>query len=319
MSALHPFATPSRMPAAPAAPAGVAPLPHLGVLRAQGADAASFLQGQLTQDVVLQAAGTARLAALCNPQGRMLASFWVFKRAADELLLITSADTLAATLKRLSMFVLRAKVRLSDATAEHALHGLLGHAPPAGQGDGAALIALPPADGVARALWLAPAGSAPPPGEPVSEADWLHAEVRAGVARITQPVAGAFVPQMLNYESADGVSFKKGCYPGQEVVARSQFRGAIKRRAFVGQVAGSAQAGQEVFAAGSEQPVGLIAQAAAAPGGGGTAVIACLQLGAVPSANAADAANAAASLHAHSPHGPALQGLHLPYALREDI
>ncbi|MDO5288790.1 MAG: folate-binding protein [Pseudomonadota bacterium] len=304
MSALQPLVTPAAAPAS----GGMAPLPHLGVLRAEGADAASFLQGQLTQDVALQAVGTARLAALCNPQGRMLASFWVFKRAPDELLLITSADTLAATLKRLSMFVLRAKAKLSDATAHFALHGVLGAAPGASGGNGV-LIALPPADGSARSLWLAPAGSAPPPGEPVSEAAWLHAEVRAGVARITQPVVGAFVPQMLNYESVDGVSFKKGCYPGQEVVARSQFRGAIKRRAFVGQVAGSAQAGQEVFAAGSDQPVGLLAQAAPAPDGT-TAVIACLQLSASP---------AEASLHTGSPQGPALSALHLPYALREDI
>ena len=268
---------------------GIAPLPHLGVIRAQGEDAAKFLQGQLTQDVVLMKPGEARLAAFCNAKGRMLASFEVVKVSAHELLLVTSADTLAATLKRLSMFVLRAKCKLSDATADVALAGLLGDAAvsiaaralpssASGQFDHEFVITLPPADDTPRALWLAPAGTPLPDVPAVSEADALFAEVRAGVARITQPVVEAFVPQMLNYESVGGINFKKGCYPGQEVVARSQFRGAIKRRAFVGQVAGSAQAGQEVFdAAAPDQPVGLIAQAAAAPGGG-TAVIVALQL-----------------------------------------
>ncbi|QTD47155.1 YgfZ/GcvT domain-containing protein [Ottowia testudinis] len=297
------------------------PLPHLGVIRAQGEDAAKFLQGQLTQDVALMKPGESRLAAFCNAKGRMLASFEVLKVSADEFLLVTSAGTLAATLKRLSMFVLRAKCRLSDATADVALAGLLGDAaisiaararPSSASGhfDHEFTIPLPAADGTPRALWLAPAGTPLPPTAPVSEADWLLAEVRAGVARITQPVAEAFVPQMLNYESVGGINFKKGCYPGQEVVARSQFRGAIKRRAFVGQVAGAAQAGQEVFdAAAPDQPVGLIAQAAAAPGGG-TAVIASLQLSALADQPA---------LHIGAPDGPALTALHQPYPLLEDI
>ena len=297
---------------------GISPLPHLGVIRARGEDAARFLQGQLTQDVQHLPPGQARLAALCNPKGRMLASFWVLRRADDELLLITSADTLAATLKRLSMFVLRARLKLSDATSELALRGLIGDATisiAAGanqtsadsQNDAVSTIPLPAADGAPRALWLAPAGTPAPAGASLSSADWLAAEVRAGVARVTQPVVEAFVPQMLNYESVDGVHFQKGCYPGQEVVARSQFRGAIKRRAFVGQVAGAAQAGQDVFgAADPSQPVGLIAQAAPVPGG--TAVIAALRLDALKQPLAVGRAD-----------GPPLSGLHIPYALREDI
>ena len=234
---------------------GICPLPHLGVIRASGEDAARFLQGQLTQDVQHLPPGQARLAALCNPKGRMLASFWVLRRADDELLLITSADTLAATLKRLSMFVLRARLKLSDATSELALRGLIGDATisiAAGanqtsadsQNDAVSTIPLPAADGAPRALWLGPVGTPAPAAASLSSADWLAAEVRAGVARVTQPVVEAFVPQMLNYESVDGVHFQKGCYPGQEVVARSQFRGAIKRRAYVGHVDGAAQAGQ---------------------------------------------------------------------------
>jgi len=297
---------------------GICPLPHLGVIRASGEDAARFLQGQLTQDVQHLPPGQARLAALCNPKGRMLASFWVLRRADDELLLITSADTLAATLKRLSMFVLRARLKLSDATSELALRGLIGDATisiAAGanqtsadsQNDAVSTIPLPAADGAPRALWLGPVGTPAPAAASLSSADWLAAEVRAGVARITQPVVEALVPQMLNYESVDGVHFQKGCYPGQEVVARSQFRGAIKRRAFVGQVAGAAQAGQDVFsAADPSQPVGLIAQAAPVPGG--TAVIAALRLDALEQPLAVGRAD-----------GPPLSGLHIPYALREDI
>ena len=297
---------------------GISPLPHLGVIRASGEDAARFLQGQLTQDVQHLPPGQARLAALCNPKGRMLASFQVLRRADDELLLVTSADTLAATLKRLSMFVLRARLKLSDATSELALRGLIGDATisiAAGanqtsadsQNDAVSTSPLPAADGAPRGLWLGPPGTPAPAAASLSSADWLAAEVRAGVARVTQPVVEAFVPQMLNYESVDGVHFQKGCYPGQEVVARSQFRGAIKRRAFVGQVAGAAQAGQDVFsAADPSQPVGLIAQAAPVPGG--TAVIAALRLDALKQPLAVGRAD-----------GPPLSGLHIPYALREDI
>ncbi len=293
---------------------GVAALPRLGVIRAQGEDAASFLQGQLTQDMVQMKPGEARLAALCSPKGRMLASFVACRVAADEFWLVCSRDLLAKTLKRLSMFVLRARLKLSDASDELALHGMIGaaaSAATAGDQPAAAFVApLPAADGAARALWIGTTGSAPPTGEALSAEQWDWAAVRSGVAMVTTPVAEAFVPQMLNYESVGGVNFKKGCYPGQEVVARSQFRGAIKRRAYVGQVAGAAQAGQDVFAATDpEQPVGLIAQAAVAPAGG-TAVIAVLQV--------AELARSSA-LHVGGADGPALAGLAIPYALAEDI
>ncbi|MDR0274429.1 MAG: folate-binding protein [Burkholderiaceae bacterium] len=302
-------------------PSGVARLTHLGVIRAAGADAATFLQNQLTQDVARLPAGGTRLAAWCNPKGRMLASFWVHRRGEDELLLLISQDLLARTLQRLSMFVLRAKLKLTDASAEFMVHGLIGDATDFGASDPDSIkdgsqkdhkilkLALPASDGLPRALRLAPAGAPAPSGTALSEADWLLAEVRSGIARITQPVAEAFVPQMLNYESVGGVDFKKGCYPGQEVVARSQFRGAIKRRAFVGQVQGQAQTGQEVFdLADLAQPVGLLAQTAPARDGS-TAVIASIQL----------PARASAALCVGTLDGPRLGDLHLPYPLLEDV
>ena len=299
---------------------GIAPLPHLGVIRAAGEQAAEFLQGQLTQDLVLMKPGEAGLAGYCNAKGRLLASFVACKRAPDEIWLVCSRDLLARTLKKLAMFVLRSKVRLTDASDELALYGLIGDAASSiaagavqssagGQNDAEFLAALPPAGDAPRALWIGPASSAPPTGHALSPALWDWAAVQSGVATVSAPVIEAFVPQMLNYESVGGISFKKGCYPGQEVVARSQFRGAIKRRAYVGHVAGAAQAGQEVFsAADPDQPVGQIAQAAAADGA--AAVIAVLQVAEVA---------AGAALHVGSASGPVLAGLAIPYPLAEDI
>ncbi|WP_036596975.1 YgfZ/GcvT domain-containing protein [Ottowia thiooxydans] len=290
---------------------GAARLTDLGVIRVVGDEAAKYLQGQLTQDVVLMKPGESRLAALCNPKGRMVASFVMLKRAPDDILLICSRDILAATLKRLSMFVMRSKAKLSDATEQFHLFGLIGQAAQEHSvTDGQHLCPLAPADDSPRTLLVSPAEAPEPSATPLDLALWHWADVRSGVALVTQPIVEAFVPQMLNYESIGGVNFKKGCYPGQEVVARSQFRGAIKRRAFVAQVDGTTQAGQEVFtSADADQPCGVIALAAPAPGGG-TAVIASLQLAALDSIDA---------LTVGGPGGPALTGWRLPYQLLADI
>jgi len=299
---------------------GVAPLPQLGVIRATGEDAASFLHGQLTQDFALLGAHEARLAAFCNAKGRMQASFVAFKRAPDEILLVCSRDLLAPTLKRLSMFVLRAKAKLSDASAEFALHGVAGEtlknlqpgpqAPWTASDLGAGrLVQLYPADGQPRALWVGPVGSPPPAGPALDTALWQWGEVRSAVATVTAPIVEAFVPQMLNYESVGGVNFKKGCYPGQEVVARSQFRGTLKRRAFLVHADAELAAGQEVFQASDpEQPAGLVAQAAKAPTGGWDAIVS-LQL------TAAEAGD----LHAGSATGVRLELQPLPYLLLADV
>jgi folate-binding protein YgfZ len=296
---------------------GVAPLPHLGVIRVQGEEAAKFLHGQLTQDFALLGQAEARLAAFCTAKGRMLASFVGFKRGADEILLVCGRDVLQATLRRLSMFVLRTKAKLGDASAEFALVGLAGEAVPAPaaapwaltQAAGGHVVQLYPADGQPRALWVGPADAPPPAGAPLDAELWQWGEVRSGIARITAPVVEAFVPQMLNYESVGGVNFKKGCYPGQEVVARSQFRGTLKRRAFIAHADAELAAGQEVFrAADAEQPAGLVAQAARAPEGGCDAIVS-LQLGAAE----------AGDLHAGTAGGPALRLLPLPYLLLADV
>lgn len=295
---------------------GIAPLPHLGVIRVDGADAASFLQGQLTQDFVLLQDNQARLAAYLSPKGRMLASFIGLRRSSTELLLVCSRDLLPATLKRLSMFVLRAKVRLTDASADFQCWGLAGDALLSIAGSAlpawskaefgsASVVHLYPAESQPRALLVAPADAPAPTGPALAPGLWDWSEVRSGVATLTAPVVDAFVPQMLNYESIGGVNFKKGCYPGQEVVARSQFRGTLKRRTYLAHAPSALAVGAEVFAPeDAEQPVGTVVQASAAPGGGVDALVA-LQIAA-----------ASGALHVG---GVALTLLPLPYALLDDI
>ena len=299
---------------------GVAQLGHLGVIRVEGVDAASFLQGQLTQDFSLLGRSEARLAAYCSAQGRMLASFYGFMRSQTEILLVCNRDLLAPTIQRLSRFVMRAKVRLVDASPDYILLGLAGEILSTIAGasyaawskldfDSASLVFLYPSNGVQRALWLAPVAQTQPTGPLLSEQDWALGEVQSGIAMISAATVDTFVPQMLNYESVGGVNFKKGCYPGQEVVARSQFRGTLKRRAFTAHSAAPMRAGDEVFQdADPQQPCGIVAQSAAAANGGFEAII-----------SMQTAAAAAGGLHLGTGTGPALSVTAAPYPLLADI
>ena len=303
---------------------GVAPLTHTGLIRAQGTDAAKFLHNQLTNDFSLLGLSEARLAGFCNAKGRLQASFIGFKRSHTDILLLCSADLLAATLKRLSMFVLRSQVKLVDASADFVVYGLAGSAvSEATQAiadsrgnpwtktdlDGISVVNLYPADGVPRALWVAPTGTPAPEGEVLTPEQWAWGEVRSGIATVTQPILEAFVPQMLNYESVGGVNFKKGCYPGQEVVARSQFRGTLKRRAYLAHADATLKAGDELFAPeDASQPCGLVVQAAAAPEGGFDAIVS-MQISAFE----------AGGVHALGADGPLLSLQPAPYPLLADI
>jgi len=303
---------------------GVAQLSHLGVIHATGADAATFLQGQLTQEMVGIGPDTARLAAFCNAKGRMQASFVVFKRSNDdgieEFLMVCSADILSQTLKRLCMFVMRAKVKLSDASADFKLYGLVEGAIDLALDcsrihwakhdfKGKNYVFLYPGAGVERVLCCVPAGQPAPAGADLPIDTWNWLEVQAGIALISQPIFEAFVPQMLNYESVGGVNFKKGCYPGQEVVARSQFRGTLKRRAYVVHGLGEMHVGQEVFHdSDAEQPCGLVAACAPNPSGGVDAIVSMQTSAALSGALTLDSAQ-----------GIALNLLALPYPLLEDI
>ena len=239
------------------------------LLRVHGADATTFLHAQLSQDVIHMSANTARLTAWCNAKGRMVASCVLVREqgAADgttssaSYLLLCRRDILPTFIRKLKMYVLRSKVVLEDASASMAAYGLLGDAAQhawqtSGSGlpdapwqclsvqDTAAgcsryLINLYPAAAsaqaaaVPRVLCLQAAGLPAPQGNSLPLWHWEWAEAASGVANIGQACTELFVPQMVNFESVGGVSFKKGCYPGQEVVARSQFRGAIKRRGLI--------------------------------------------------------------------------------------
>lgn len=298
---------------------GAVPLTHLGVIGARGADAASFLQGQLTNDVAGMAPSQARLAGFCSAKGRLQASFIVWKDGAEDLLLVCAASVLPSTLKRLSMFVLRARCKLRDASAETPLWGLIGNVAASAAGDlavwhrrdhdGATLLRLPDADGQTRCIVAAP-GAALSASWPVLPLDaWRRLEVRSGVPLIETATVEQFVPQMLNYEIVGGVDFQKGCYPGQEVVARSQYRGTIKRRMFLFDVDAAAVAGQEVFhSADPGQPAGLVVNAAPDAAGQGSTLLAEVKLAALEEG----------TLHLGAPDGPALTLGALPYTVPRD-
>jgi len=305
--------------ASPAAlPEGAVRLADWGVIRALGDDAAKFLHGQLTQDIEHLVAGQARLAGFCSAKGRLMASFVVWRPQPAELLLACSADLLPAVLKRLSMFVLRAKCKLSDASAELPLWGLAGAAALQALGDtapdlpwgqttagAAAVIRLPDAliDGAAVARLLL-AGGEPPNLPALDMPSWRAFEVHSGVARIVAATAEQFVPQMVNLELVGGVNFQKGCYPGQEIVARSQYRGTLKRRSVVMSCPVALAPGSEVFHdADPEQPAGMVVLAGALPGRDPVALV-----------EVKLAALEAGALHAGTADGPLLSPHALPYA-----
>ena len=296
---------------------GAVRLADWGVIRAQGADASGFLQGQLTQDVQQLDQRSFRLAGFCTAKGRLLASLLVWRSGADEILLACSADVLSATLKRLSMFVLRAKCKLSDASPTLALYGLSGTAATTSLGVNAPALAgqrsdafggqvlrLPDSAGVARYLLAVPTELTPPALPAMAHEAWLWLEVNCGVARIVAATVEQFVPQMVNFELVGGVSFQKGCYPGQEIVARSQYRGSVKRRAFVFACDAATQPGQEVFhSADAGQPAGMVVNAASWAGSHRALVEVKL------------AALEAGSLHLGAADGPLLQRVAQPYAM----
>jgi folate-binding protein YgfZ len=296
---------------------GAVRLADWGLIRAQGDDAASFLHGQLTQDMTSLREGQARLAGYCSAKGRLLATFVAWRSDASTLLLACSADLLPQTLKRLSMFVLRAKCKLTDASADVALYGLAGDAAREWLGPGApaqvwqaaaigeaTALRLPDAEGVPRYLLCMPAQSLAPQLPVLPGDTWAWLEARSAVPRIVAATVEQFVPQMVNLEALDGVNFRKGCYPGQEVVARSQYRGTLKRRGFLLSAQAPAAPGQEVFSsADPDQPAGMVVNAGSHEGL--HAAFVELKISALEGS----------SLHLGSADGPQLHPAALPYEL----
>lgn len=328
--------------------AGAVQLTHWGVIRARGADAVKFLQGQLTNDLITLTPSQFRPAGFCSAKGRLQASFLVWKISDEEVLLACSASVLTTTLKRLSMFVMRAQCKLTDASAEIALWGVAGDAAETlwrDQGvavDGAvqkfelengSLLRLPAVDGIARLMFAATAAEPLPVAagpnslqataaildvvRPAALASfpalslgaWRWLEVRSGLSVIEAATVDQFVPQMLNYDIVGGVDFRKGCYPGQEIVARSQYRGTLKRRMFLFDVDTPALPGQDVFhSADPGQPAGQVVNAAEHPTGVGTSVLVEVKLAALD----------AGSLHLATPDGVTLRRVPLPYEIPAD-
>jgi folate-binding protein YgfZ len=274
----------------------VAPLTHLSLLGFAGDDARTFLHNQLTSDVNHLATGNAQYAAWCSPKGRMLASFALFRRGADYLALL-SADLSEFIQKRLQIYVLRSRVTIGERSAGCEIIGVSGpqaagalqsaglEAPAAAMGTtesaDASVIRLDDqrcvvvaASGAAPRIWQELSAIVHPAGAPV----WQWLDIAAGIPWIAEATREAFVPQMADFDKIGGVSFHKGCYPGQEVVARAKYLGKVKRHLYRVRAAGPLAAGMSVFpAATPDQPCGQIANAAAAPGGGFDALAVLLE------------------------------------------
>jgi folate-binding protein YgfZ len=228
-----------------------ASLPQWGLIFVEGADAASFLQNQLSNSVLglsrtltpqfAQSHDSVRLVGYCNAKGRLLASAWLGQfpedaNAPDRFALFISKDIAASIAKRLSMFVLRSKVKVIDASSQWSISGYC-----CNDSDitnlqievGQIGLRLPDVMANDQTYSRALIASKIDGSESKLSDDsmqWNHLEVMSAIPRIVLATQEQFVPQMINFESVAGVDFKKGCYPGQEIVARSQYRGAIKRR-----------------------------------------------------------------------------------------
>lgn len=266
----------------------VADLSHWGLIAFSGDDSQEFLHGQVTNDLRSLGQDRAVFAAYCSAKGRMLGNFLIFRRGGDFLLMLPESVR-EAVQKRLAMFILRSKVKARDAGTEWVRLGLSG--PGADEVLKDAMGTLPGADIMAvahtgtglairlgpqrfdllvgpehaAALWQRLSGKA----RPVGPAAWDWLMVAAGVPAIVPATQDQFVPQMANMVELGGVSFQKGCYPGQEIVARSQYLGTQKRRLYLAHAEQAVQPGDGVYSpASGDQAIGQVANVAAAPEGG---------------------------------------------------
>jgi folate-binding protein YgfZ len=198
-------------------------LADLGVVRVQGADAVKFLQGQVSNDVSRVSPENAVLAGLHNPQGRAIALLRFVLAAPDDVLAILPRELAATVATRLSKFVLRAKAKVSHASPEWVVDGVEGAEVP----EGTARVQLGPS----RWLVIAPASAASSAAPDASAREhWRALDIADGLPQVYAATSEAFVAQMLNLDVVGGIAFDKGCYTGQEVIARAHYRGKVKRR-----------------------------------------------------------------------------------------
>ncbi len=307
-----------------------------GLIAVSGEDAASFLHKQLTNDIEHLPPGEVRLAAYCTPKGRIQASFLIWRQG-DAVLLQLPRAIQPALQKRLQMFVMRDKAKLADVTDNAEYGVVLGLGGKAAQAslvqhfstmpatpnsvlhhELGTLMRLADAFGSPRYQWLTSAETAqsvwPKLAASLAKAGsdaWTLAGIHAGIPQITAKTQEQFVPQMINFELLGGVNFKKGCYPGQEIVARSQYLGKLKRRTALARIAqASVGAGDEVFdVTDPDQPCGMVVNAA--PNGlGGVDALVEIKLAALE-----EAQQATGSVHLGSSTGAPLAWLPMPYVL----
>lgn len=302
------------------------PLLHLGLIVSRGEESAPFLHNLFSNDVKKLAPDEAQWNSFNSPKGRMLASLLMWPQA-DGHALVLSADIQPAMLKKLSMYVLRSKVKLSDGNNDTALIGLSGvqavrilgeigaQIPSADMHQSEAnaircirltdrnfILAVPVNDApdVYRKLLAAGATRG-------GTAHWQLAMIRTGLPLVTAATQEEFVAQMINFELIGGVSFTKGCYPGQEIVARTRYLGKLKKRMYRVRIEGeqAPQAGADIFTPEfGDQSAGKIVNSAPSPDGGHEAL-------AVMQISCAEAGLA----HLGDPAGPRLTVLDLPYEL----
>jgi len=300
-------------------------LSHLGLIRVSGEDAENFLQGQLTNDVRNVTLEASQLSSYCSVKGRMLANFRLF-RIGDDTYMQMPRSRVAPMVQRLRMFVLRSKVTLDDVSDNMAQMALAGDCALAILGDLAAvdtdgtvqgdgfvcvrlagdrprfMIAGTPA--ALQPLWIKALHRA----VPANPEHWRLLDIRAGLPTVYDQTVETFVPQMANMQLVNGVSFTKGCYTGQEVVARMQYLGRLKRRMFLTRCGTDTcpEPGTELFAAGSAsgQGAGRIVDAAPSPEGG------CEALAVVEISAAMEG-----DVRIENAEGVQLEFLDLPYAL----
>ena len=299
-------------------------LGHLGVLQFSGEDAETFLQGQLSCDVAGVDLRSGSYGAYCSPKGRMIANFLLWREEAGFHMAL-SRDITASVQKNISKFVLRAKVKISDASDTIAMAGAAG--PKAAQAlrevfpdlpkepdqvsrrpdigtvirlkDGRYFLALSPSSATALRQRLANVLV------PVGAHAWRWLDIRNGVPLVTAATQDQLVPQMANFELLGGISFSKGCYTGQEVVARMQHLGKLRRRMFLANVAAPAAAGDPLYSEDlGDQASGIVVNAEASPDGGHD-LLAAVQT----------ASREGSTVHLKSISGPVLRFLPLPYAV----
>ncbi len=303
-------------------------LSALGVIAASGDDTRAFLQSQLTNDAKEITSTHAQRSGYCTAKGRLLALFYIHEQDGTFYLQLP-AELVESTLKRLRMFVLRSKVVLedrSDALARFAVAGpqapdliaeALGSAPSAVNnvefGNGVFVIRHAGSNpryevlgspAVLQDLWIRIAAKARPVGTPA----WWLLEILAGMPQVFKSSLEEFIPQMVNLPAVGGVSFQKGCYPGQEIVARMQYLGTLKRRMFLVQFGADdvPAPATPLYEAGSDgtQSVGNIVHAQRTADGD------CVALAVI-----VIAASERGAIHVGGPSGPTLSLKELPYAV----